>query len=104
MYKKGYIVSKTKTLSADLASYRELYKLSEKDIKEMFVFVPDNDLHQFFRSITIYDPYDNNTISYYRAFMTDNRKDDYIVFDKSKSIEYVNQFKSIWYKHQGKTP
>lgn len=102
--KYRYIVPNTDEINSNLASYKELYSLDNSAIDKMFLKLRTSDIVKFLRPITIYDPYENNTLSYFYGHTRDKKNNDYLVFDNRKSIEYVNLFKSVWHKHTGKMP
>lgn len=102
--KYRYIVPDSEALKANIESYKELYQLTDWDIETMFLKIQHSDLIEFFRTITIYDPYENNTLAYFYGYTTDSRNNDYLIFDNNKSIEYVKLFKLIWYKYKDRLP
>lgn len=107
-YKKGgkyrYIVSKDEYTESDLESYKNLYKLSDNQIKENFLVLQNSDMIKFLRHVTIYDPHTTRTVSYFYPHSESGDEQWYITFNNSKSMEYVSLFKSVWLKNKGILP
>jgi len=95
--KYKYIVPATKEIHKHLDSYKKLYKVTDADIQNNFLILPESDFNPFILEIGIYDG-STKPIAFAAPALTDGN--EVIQFNEASAKEMAKQFKSIWKKYK----
>jgi len=95
--KYKYIVPATKTVLKNIQTYQKKYGLSESDLSQRFLVLPENDFMPFVLEIAIYDA---NTQCIACAAPPTEGGNEVIKFTETAAKEMAAQFKSIWKKYK----
>ena len=99
--KYRYIVPATKQIEKNLKVYKKLYDVSEEEIAQNFLFLPESEFNPFITESAIYDA-STDCVACAAPGTVDGN--DVIKFDKDTSIKMANAFKALWKKYKRKNP
>ena len=99
--KYRYIVPATKQIEKNLKVYKKLYDVSEEEIAQNFLFLPESEFNPFITESAIYDA-STDCIACAAPGTVDGN--DVIKFDEDTSKKMANAFKALWRKYKRKNP
>ena len=99
--KYRYIVPATKQIEKNLKVYKKLYDVSEEEIAQNFLFLPESEFNPFITESAIYDA-STDCVACAAPGTVDGN--DVIKFDEDTSKKMANAFKSLWKKYKRKNP
>ena len=95
--KYKYIVPATKEIHKHLDTYKKLYKISDTDIQNNFLILPESEFNPFILEIGIYNGSSKAT-AFAAPALTDGN--EVIQFSEDSAKQMAKQFKSIWKKYK----
>lgn len=95
--KYKYIVPAHKAVLKNIQAYKKKYGLSEVEVDQRFLVLPENDFMPFVLEIAIYDA---NTQCIACAAPPTEGGNEVIKFTEEASKDMATQFKSIWKKYK----
>ncbi len=95
--KYKYILPATKEIQKHLDTYKKLYKITDLDIQNNFLILPESDFNPFILEIGIYDGSSSPT-AFAAPALTD--ANEVIQFSESSAKEMAKHFKLIWKKYK----
>jgi hypothetical protein len=99
--KYRYIVPANQVVEKNIKIYKKQYKLSNTELKEYFLFLPESDFVPFVQEIAIYNP-NGKCVACAAPALEDN--DDVIRFNQTTSRAMAKAFNAIWRKYKRTTP
>lgn len=99
--KYRYIVPVTATIEKNLKRYKELYRVSDKDIAQNFLFLPNTDFMPFVMETAIYDA-SGPCIACAAPALEDGQ--EVIRFSTKASKQMAKEFKALWKKYKRSNP
>ena len=99
--KYRYIVPATKQIEKNLKVYKKLYDVSEEEIAQNFLFLPESEFNPFITESAIYDA-STDCVACAAPGTVDGN--DVIKFDEDTSRKMANAFKALWKKYKRKNP
>ncbi len=95
--KYKYIVPATPKINKHLKAYKKLYKVTEKEIRENFLILPESDLTPFIMETAIYDA-STKCIACAAPALEDNN--DVIRLSPKTSKSLAKEFKALWKRYK----
>jgi len=99
--KYRYIVPATKTVEKNIKLYKKMYKVSEADIANNFLILPDSEFIPFMEETAIYNASGKCVACAAPATEDSN---DVIKFNPETSKTMAKAFKSVWKKYKRTNP
>ena len=99
--KYRYIVPATRQIEKNLKVYKKLYDVTDGDIAENFLFLPESEFNPFITESAIYDA-SKDCIACAAPGTVDGN--DVIRFDEATSQNMAKAFKSLWRKYKRRNP
>lgn len=99
--KYRYIVPATKTVEKNLKLYKKLYDVTEADIANNFLILPDSEFIPFMEETAIYNA---STEAVACAAPATEDSNDVIKFNADTSKTMAKAFKAIWKKYKRTNP
>ncbi len=99
--KYRYIVPATTTVNKNLTAYKKMYEVTEADIKNNFLILPESEFNPFITETAIYDA-STKCIACAAPALEDTN--DVIKFNGETSKAMAKAFKSLWKKYKRKNP
>ena len=99
--KYRYIVPATKMVLKNLKLYKKMYKITEEDIANNFLILPDSEFIPFMEETAIYNA---STQCVACAAPATEDSNDVIRFNAETSKTMAKAFRTIWKKYKRATP
>ncbi len=99
--KYRYIVPATTTVSKNLKVYKEIYKVSDEEIKANFLILPESEFNPFITESAIYNA--SSDCIACAAPATDD-SNEVIKFNSNTSKRMARHFKALWRKYKLTNP
>ena len=99
--KYRYIVPATSTVRKNIKAYKKMYDVSEDEVKENFLLLPESEFNPFITEVAIYDA-NTKCIACSAPALEDS--DDVIKFNSETSQDMAKAFKALWKKYKRKNP
>jgi len=93
--KYRYLVPQYSDFKIDVKKYQKTFHLSDEKIKKMFTFYPINEVSKFINNIVIYEPYSNNSETFFFSNVN-NEGNDYILLNNDETTYYKDIFEETW--------
>lgn len=95
--KYKYIVPATKEIEKNLKRYKKMYKLTDTDLRNNFLLLPESELNTFILECAIYNA--NGEVVACAGPSLDNGN-DMIKFSTDTAKSMAKQFKQLWKKYK----
>jgi len=99
-----YIVPTSDHVQKNVTKYKRKFKISEADVKEMFLFLPETDWTPFMHEIAIYNPHKASRKVVAAPHGKCATSDEMICFNKALGKEQTTAFKALWKKYKRTNP
>ena len=99
--KYRYIVPASRQIEKNLKVYKKLYDVTDQEIAQNFLFLPESDFNPFIPESAIYDA-STDCIACSAPGMVDGK--DVIRFDEATSKQMAASFKRVWKKYKRSNP
>lgn len=99
--KYKYIVPATTTVLRNIKLYKKMYKISEEDIANNFLILPESEFNPFITESAIYDA--STKCIAVSAPATDH-SNEVIRFNEAASKDMAKHFKALWKKYKRQNP
>ena len=99
--KYRYIVPATRTVEKNLKVYKKMYKVSDAEIQNNFLILPETEFNPFILEVAIYDA-STDCIACSAPATEDSN--DVIRFNSETSTEMAKAFKKVWKKYKRTNP
>lgn len=99
--KYRYIVPATSLVSKNINAYKKMYEVTEEDINNNFLILPESEFNPFITETAIYDA---STSCVACAAPATEDSNDVIKFNAETSKGMAKAFKSLWKKYKRKNP
>lgn len=99
--KYRYIVPATRTVQKNMKLYKKLYGLSDAELDNNFLLLPESEFNPFISETAIYNA-TSDCIACTAPATEDSS--DVIKYNSETSQAMAKHFKSIWRKYKRKTP
>jgi hypothetical protein len=99
--KYKYIVPATPLVLKNLAAYKKIYHVTEREVSHTFLLLPPSEFNPFLTEIAIYDA-NSDCIACAAPAMDDS--DEVIVFKSETAKEMAKSFVEIWKKYKRERP
>ncbi len=99
--KYRYIVPATRTVEKNLKVYKKMYKVSDEEIRNNFLILPETEFNPFILEVAIYNA-SNDCIACSAPATEDSN--DVIKFNAETSAEMATAFKKVWKKYKRTNP
>jgi hypothetical protein len=96
--KYKYIVPGSKDISKHIDLYKKIYKLTEEEVQQNFLILPESDFLPFMMEIGIYDGSSDDCTACAAPGLDDGN--DVIQFSRESSKTMAKNFKAIWKKYK----
>ncbi len=96
--KYKYVVPATKDINSHIDLYKKIYQLTEEEIQNNFLILPEADFLPFMMEIGIYNGNSDECTACAAPGLEDGN--DVIQFSASSSKEMAKQFKALWKKYK----
>lgn len=96
--KYKYIVPGSKDISKHIDLYKKIYKLTEEEVQQNFLILPESDFLPFMMEIGIYDGSSDDCTACAAPGLDDGN--DVIQFSSESSKTMAKSFKAIWKKYK----
>ncbi len=99
--KYKYIVPATKTVAKNIKAYKKMYKVTEAEIAQNFLILPESEFNPFLEETAIYDASTKCVACCAPATEDSN---DVIKFNPTTSKNMAKAFKALWKKYKRTNP
>jgi len=99
--KYKYIVPASKTVLKNIKLYKKMYNVTEADISENFLILPESEFNPFLEETAIYDA-STKCIACCAPATEDSN--DVIKFNATTSANMAKAFKALWKKYKRTNP
>jgi hypothetical protein len=96
--KYKYIVPGSKDISKHIDLYKKIYKLTEEEVQQNFLILPESDFLPFMMEIGIYNGSSDDCTACAAPGLDDGN--DVIQFSSESSKTMAKNFKAIWKKYK----
>lgn len=100
--KYRYIVPASRTVQKNMRGYQKMYGMTEDEMKNNFLLLPESEFNPFITECAIYDA--NSSCIAVAAPATDDSNNEVIEFNADTAKEMARQFKSIWKRYKRSNP
>ncbi len=99
--KYRYIVPATRQIEKNIKAYKKIYGVTEEEIRQNFLILPDSEFNPFITECAIYDA-STDCIACTAPGMEDNR--DVIKYNSETAQRMAKAFKQLWRKYKRTNP
>ncbi len=96
--KYKYIVPGTKDINKQIDTYKKMYHLTEDEVSQNFLILPESEFNPFVLEIGIYNGSSKECTACAGAALEDGN--DIILFSNSTAKEMSKAFKALWKKYK----
>lgn len=96
--KYKYLVPGTKDIDKHIDLYKKLYQVTEEQIQQNFLIIPETEFLPFMMEIGIYNGNSDECKACAAPGLEDG--DEVILFSQNSAQEMAKQFKSLWKKYK----
>lgn len=99
--KYRYIVPSTRQIEKNLKKYKKMYKITEKEIRNNFLFIPETEFLPFITETAIYNA---STKCVACAAPATENNNEVIRFNAESSKQMAKAFKILWKRYKRVNP
>lgn len=96
--KYKYIVPGTKDINKHIDTYKKMYQLSEDEVAQNFLILPESEFNPFVLEIGIYNGSSKDCTACAGSALEDGN--DIILFNNTTAKDMAKSFKSLWKKYK----